>query len=82
MIGSPVTNNRCHSTLWPSSLAISTGLDWFMHLGETIHYGDEIIDRYWRAWVKHNIEEVGQLEYLLPGLASSGEAEPAQCAQR
>jgi hypothetical protein len=35
-----------------------------------------------RAWVKHNIEEVGQLEYLLPGLASSGEAEPAQCAQR
>ena len=35
-----------------------------------------------RAWVKHNIEEVGQLEYLLPQLASSGEAEPAQCAQR
>lgn len=35
-----------------------------------------------RAWVKHNIEEVGQLEYLLPPLASSGEAEPAQCAQR
>ncbi|MDX1882853.1 hypothetical protein [Mycolicibacterium sp. 120270] len=35
-----------------------------------------------RAWVKHNIEEVGQLEYLLPRLASSGEAEPAQCAQR
>ncbi|PRC56352.1 hypothetical protein C6A85_39055, partial [Mycobacterium sp. ITM-2017-0098] len=22
-----------------------------------------------RAWVTHNIEEVGQLEYLLPGLA-------------
>lgn len=35
-----------------------------------------------RAWVQHNIEEVGQLEYLLPGLASSGEAEPAQGAQR
>lgn len=35
-----------------------------------------------RAWGKHNIEEVGQLEYLLPRLASSGEAEPAQCAQR
>ncbi|GFG49194.1 hypothetical protein MAGR_06350 [Mycolicibacterium agri] len=33
-----------------------------------------------RAWVKHNIEEVGQLEYLLPQLAS-GEPEPAQCAQ-
>jgi hypothetical protein len=35
-----------------------------------------------RAWVKHNIEEVGQLEYLLPQLATSGEAEPAQSAQR
>ena len=35
-----------------------------------------------RAWVKHNIEEVGQLEYLLPRPASSGETEPAQCAQR
>ena len=35
-----------------------------------------------RAWVKHNIEEVGQLEYLLPQLASSGEAEPAQRVQR
>ncbi|KUI11924.1 hypothetical protein AU193_02075 [Mycobacterium sp. GA-1285] len=34
-----------------------------------------------RAWVKHNIEEVGQLEYLLPLLAS-GEAEPAQRAHR
>src|SRR5262245_61040623 len=33
-----------------------------------------------RAWVKHNIEEVGQLEYLLPQLASSGKAEPAQRA--
>ena len=33
-------------------------------------------------WVKHKIEGVGQLEYLLPQLASSGEAEPAQCAQR
>ncbi|MGV0718384.1 hypothetical protein ABQE93_23550 [Mycolicibacterium sp. XJ662] len=33
------------------------------------------------AWVKHNIEEVGQLEYLLPTLGS-GEAEPAQRAQR
>ena len=33
-------------------------------------------------WVKHNIEEVGQLEYSLPQLASSGVAEPAQCAQR
>jgi hypothetical protein len=33
------------------------------------------------AWVKHNIEEVGQLEYLLPQLQSSGEAEPAQRAQ-
>ncbi|PRC48741.1 hypothetical protein C6A85_78310, partial [Mycobacterium sp. ITM-2017-0098] len=38
-----------------------------------------------RAWVTHNIEEVGQLEYLLPGLAEqdgSGELEPAQRAQR
>jgi len=35
-----------------------------------------------RAWVKHNIEEVGQLEYLLPQLSSSGETEPAQSAQR
>jgi hypothetical protein len=35
-----------------------------------------------RAWVKHNIEEVGQLEYLLPQLAASGESEPAQRAQR
>jgi hypothetical protein len=34
-----------------------------------------------RAWVKHNIEEVGQLEYLLPGL-DLGEPEPAQRAQR
>lgn len=33
-----------------------------------------------RAWVKHNIEEVGQLEYLLPQLKSSSEAEPAQGA--
>jgi hypothetical protein len=31
------------------------------------------------AWVRHNIEEVGQLEYLLPALVS-GEAEPAQRA--
>ena len=35
-----------------------------------------------RAWVKHNIEEVGQLEFLLPQLNTSGEAEPAQRAQR
>ena len=34
-----------------------------------------------RAWVKHNIEEVGQLEYLLPQLQSSGEAEEAQRGQ-
>ncbi|MBB2990507.1 hypothetical protein FHR72_001975 [Mycolicibacterium iranicum] len=34
------------------------------------------------AWVRHNIEEVGQLEHLLPALAASGEAEPAQCAER
>jgi hypothetical protein len=34
-----------------------------------------------RAWVRHNIEEVGQLEYLLPQPKSSGEAEPAQGAQ-
>ncbi|MGE2691684.1 hypothetical protein [Mycolicibacterium pulveris] len=33
------------------------------------------------AWVKHNIEEVGQLAYLLPTLGS-GEPEPAQRAQR
>ena len=33
-----------------------------------------------QAWVRHNIEEVGQLEYLLPQLAASGEAEPAQRA--
>ena len=26
-----------------------------------------------RAWVRHNVEEVGQLEYLLPTLADSGE---------
>jgi hypothetical protein len=34
------------------------------------------------AWVKHNIEEVGRLEHLLPGLTGSGEAEPAQRAER
>lgn len=37
-----------------------------------------------QAWVKHNIEEVGQLEHLLPGLVGptgSGEPEPAQRAQ-
>ena len=34
------------------------------------------------AWVRHNIEEVGRLEHLLPQLVSSGEAEPAQRAQR
>jgi len=38
-------------------------------------------DEMLRAWVKHNIEEVGQLEYLLPQL-ESGEAEPPQGAQR
>jgi hypothetical protein len=32
------------------------------------------------AWVRHNIEEVGQLEYLLPELNLSGEAEPTQSA--
>jgi hypothetical protein len=37
-------------------------------------------DEMQRAWVKHNIEEVGQLEYLLPQLKSSGEAKPAQRA--
>jgi hypothetical protein len=31
-----------------------------------------------QAWVRHNVEEVGQLEYLLPQL--SREAEPAQRA--
>lgn len=38
-----------------------------------------------QAWVKHNIEEVGQLEFLLPGLAGEddlGETEPPQRAQR
>jgi len=39
-------------------------------------FSDEML----RAWVKHNIEEVGQLEYLLPQLKSSGKAEPAQRA--
>jgi hypothetical protein len=39
-------------------------------------FSDEML----RAWVKHNIEEVGQLEYLLPRLKSSGKAEPAQRA--
>ena len=39
-------------------------------------FGDDML----HAWVKHNIEEVGQLEYLLPTLKSSGEAEPAQRA--
>jgi hypothetical protein len=39
-----------------------------------------ISDEMLRAWVKHNIEEVGQLEHLLPQLKSSGEAEPAQRA--
>ncbi len=37
------------------------------------------------AWVKHNIEEVGRLEYLLPLLEApqqSGEPEPAQRAER
>ena len=36
-----------------------------------------IIDDMLWAWVRHNIEEVGQLEYLLPGLTSSPVAEPA-----
>jgi hypothetical protein len=39
-------------------------------------FSDEML----RAWVKHNIEEVGQLEYLLPQLKSSGKPEPAQRA--
>jgi hypothetical protein len=39
-------------------------------------FSDEML----QAWVKHNIEEVGQLEYLLPQLKSSGEAKPAQRA--
>uniref|UniRef100_A0A5Q5BJI3 DAPG hydrolase PhiG domain-containing protein n=2 Tax=unclassified Mycobacterium TaxID=2642494 RepID=A0A5Q5BJI3_MYCSS len=43
----------------------------------TRHFPDDKM----RAWVRHNIEEVGQLEYLLPALVS-GEAEPAQRAQR
>lgn len=34
------------------------------------------------AWVRHNIEEVGQLEYLLPRLAGSDKAEPAHRAER
>jgi hypothetical protein len=37
-------------------------------------------DEMMRAWIRHNIEEVGQLEYLLPQLKSSCEAEPAQRA--
>lgn len=37
-------------------------------------FPDHMVD----AWVRHNIEEVGQLEYLLPLL--SREAEPAQRA--
>ncbi len=37
-------------------------------------------DEMLHARVEHNIEEVGQLEYLLPHLKSSGEAEPAQRA--
>ena len=39
-------------------------------------------DHMLRAWVKHNVEEVGRFEFLLPALAaeSSGEAEPAQRA--
>jgi hypothetical protein len=36
-----------------------------------LRFSDEML----RAWVKHNVEEVGQLEYLLPKLKSS--AEPA-----
>jgi hypothetical protein len=39
-------------------------------------FPDEMV----HAWVRHNIEEVGQLEYLLPRLNSSGEAEPTQSA--
>ena len=27
-----------------------------------------------QAWVRHNIEEVGPLEHLLPGLAATGDA--------
>ena len=37
-------------------------------------------DHMLRAWVRHNVEEVGQLEYLLPQLQSSSEAEPARRA--
>ena len=33
-----------------------------------------------QAWVRHNIEEVGQLEHLLPGLAASGDPPPARPA--
>ncbi|KUI39820.1 hypothetical protein [Mycobacterium sp. GA-2829] len=39
------------------------------------HFPDDKL----RAWIRHNIEEVGQLEYLLPTLVSR-EAEPAQRA--
>ena len=35
-----------------------------------------------RAWVQHNIEEVGQLEYLLPTLPPSGEPEPTARRER
>ena len=40
--------------------------------------GRRLPDHMVSAWVRHNIEEVGQLEYLLPLL--SREAEPAQRA--
>lgn len=43
--------------------------------------GAKMPERKLQAWIRHNIEEVGQLEYLLSGL-TSGEAEPAQRRQR
>jgi hypothetical protein len=33
----------------------------------TIRFPDPMV----HAWVRHNIEEVGQLEHLLPGLAGT-----------
>ncbi len=46
--------------------AVMTPVNWVL----TRRFPDAMV----RAWVKHNIEEVGQLEFLLPGLSTRSPA--------
>lgn len=46
--------------------AVLTPVNWVLMR----RFPDEMV----RAWVKHNIEEVGQLEFLLPGLSTRSPA--------